>query len=73
MTTCFSPKKMKKNINLNAIERYLKNNEMFAVNYNQELFPGMRLLPKDKKYPTIGLFGSGSFTMIGSTGIVPII
>ena len=46
---------------------------MFTVNYHQELFPGMHLLPKDKKYPTIGLFRSGSFTMMGSTCMVSII
>ena len=65
--------KNEKDINLYAIERYLKNNEMFTVNYHQELFPGMHLLPKDKKYPTIGLFRSGSFTMMGSTCMVSII
>ena len=69
----FFSEKNEKNINLNAIERYLKNNEMFTVNYHQELFPGMHLLPKDKKYPTIGLFRSGSFTMMGSTCMVSII
>ena len=53
-------------IDLNAIEMFLKNHDKFMVSYHQEVFPGMHLLPKEKKYPTIGLFTSGSFTMMGS-------
>ena len=53
-------------IDLSLIEMFLKNHDKFMVSYHQELFNGMHLLPKDKKYPTIGLFSSGSFTMMGS-------
>ena len=63
----FFSEKNNENLDLNAIERCLKNNEKFTISYHQELFPGMHLLPKDKKYPTIGLFRTGSFTMMGST------
>ena len=69
----FFSEKNEKNLDLNVIERCLKNNEKFTIHYHQELFPGMHLLPKDKKYPTIGLFRSGSFTMMGSTCMTSII
>ena len=69
----FFSEKNYENIDLHAIERFLKNNEKFIVNYHQELFPGMHLLPKEKKYPTIGLFRTGSFTMMGSTDMSSIV
>ena len=34
-----------------------------------ELFLGMHLLPKDELYPTIVLFRTGSFTLMGSKNL----
>ena len=43
----------------------MKQNELFHVDYNIELFAGMYFYPKQKHYPTILFFRTGSYTMMG--------
>ena len=40
-------------------------NKLFHADYNSELFAGIYLHPKQKHYPTILFFRTGSYTMMG--------
>ena len=62
--TFFSQKNFT-NIDLNRVYAYMKRNRLFHVDYNVELFAGMYLHPKKQYYPTILLFRTGSYTMMG--------
>ena len=62
----FFSKKDNKNLDMDQLHQYLKGNELYHASYVHELFPGMHLLPKNKLYPTIVLFRTGSFTLMGS-------
>ena len=55
-----------KNLDMDQLYQYLQGNELYYPSYVHELFPGMHLLPKNKVYPTIVLFYTGSFTLMGS-------
>ena len=61
----FFSKKQKKSIDLNFLYDYLKCNKYFHVNYNVELFSGMYLHPKKKGMPTLLLFHTGSYILMG--------
>ena len=61
----FYSKKNYQNIDLIKVHDFLQNNELFHVDYNVELFAGMYLLPKNKQYPTIIFFRTGSYTIMG--------
>ena len=65
----FFSKKDNKNIDLDRLCQYLHDHEKYYASYCHELFPGMHLLPKDKLYPTIVLFRTGSFTLMGSKNL----
>ena len=65
----FFSKKDYKIINMLSLYNHLKENKDYFVSYNIELFPGMYLHPKDKQYPTMILFRTGSYTMMGSKSI----
>jgi TATA-box binding protein (TBP) (component of TFIID and TFIIIB) len=65
----FFSKKDKKNIDLDQISMYLRGHDKYLASYTHELFPGMHLLPKDKAFPTIVLFRTGSFTLMGSKNL----
>jgi len=65
----FLSKKKHMNIDLNRIFEHLKGHDKFDVTYVPELFPGMHLKPKDKTFPTIALFRTGSVTMMGSKSV----
>jgi len=62
----FFSKKDNKNLDMDRLCQYLQGNELYYPSYVHELFPGMHLLPKNKVYPTIVLFYTGSFTLMGS-------
>ena len=62
----FFSKKDNKNLDMDQLHQYLESNELYHASYVHELFPGMHLLPKNKLYPTIVLFRTGSFTLMGS-------
>ena len=40
-------------------------NKLFHADYNSNLFAGIYLHPKQKDYPTILFFRTGSYTMMG--------
>lgn len=63
----FFSKKDNKNIDIAKIYTYLKLNYAlcYDVSYNQELFCGMFVKPKDRTYPTFILFRTASYTMMG--------
>ena len=61
----FFCKKDDKNIDMYSLHNYLKRNKDYFCSYNIELFAGMYLLPSDKVYPTILLFRTGSYTLMG--------
>ena len=65
----FFSKKDKKNIDLDQLSIYLHGHTKYFASYTHELFPGMHLLPKDKSFPTIVLFRTGSFTLMGSKNL----
>ena len=53
------------NLDMSLLYNYMKNNSFFFVDYNIELFAGMYLHPSNKNYPTILLFRTGSYTLLG--------
>ena len=65
----FFSKKDNKNLDMDQLHHYLKGDELYYASYVHELFPGMHLLPNNKLYPTIVLFRTGSFTLMGSTDL----
>ena len=61
----FFSKKDYKNIDMIALYRIMKENKDYYVNYNIELFAGMYLHPINKLFPTILVFRTGSYTLMG--------
>ena len=50
---------------MRSLDNYLKDDKNHFFDYNIELLAGMYLQPKDKFYPTILLFRTGSYTLMG--------
>ena len=65
----FFSKKDKKNLDMCLLYNYLKENKNYFCNYNIELFAGMYLHPINKLYPTILLFRTGSYTLMGGKSL----
>ena len=61
----FYSKKDYKNLDMYSLYNYLKDGKDYFCNYNIELFAGMYLHPTNKNYPTILLFRTGSYTLMG--------
>ena len=61
----FYSQKNYRNIDLRKVYEFMQHNEKFHVDYNIELFSGMYFHPKQKDYPTILFFRTGSYTMMG--------
>ena len=61
----FYSKKDYKNIDMGSLYNYLKGRKDYFCNYNIELFAGMYLHPSNKSYPTILLFRTGSYSLMG--------
>ena len=61
----FYSQKNYRNVDLNRVYEFMQQNEKFHVDYNIELFAGMYFHPKQKDYPTILFFRTGSYTMMG--------
>ena len=59
------------NIDMNALYHYLREHykEKFVIDYNIELFPGLYMKSKIKGLPTLILFRTGSYTILGSKSI----
>jgi TATA-box binding protein (TBP) (component of TFIID and TFIIIB) len=65
----FFSKKDYKNIDMCSLYKNLKENQDYFINYNIEVFPGMYLHPKDKQYPTMIIFRTGSYTIMGGKSL----
>ena len=65
----FFCKKDDKNIDMYSLYNYLKGNKDYFCNYNIELFAGMYLHPSNKLFPTILLFRTGSYTLMGGKSL----
>ena len=61
----FYSKKDYKNLDMYSLYNYLKDRKDYFCNYNIELFAGMYLHPANKNYPTILLFRTGSYSLMG--------
>merc|ERR1712215_374623 len=61
----FFSKKNYRNVDLRRVYKFMQKSRKFHVEYNVELFAGMYLKPKQKHYPTILFFRTGSYTMMG--------
>ena len=57
-------------IDLHKIYYWLKETRKdYLVDFNEETFHGMYLKPKDRCFPTIILFRTGSFTLMGGKSL----
>ena len=65
----FFSKKGYKNVDMSSLYSHLKENKDYFIDYNIELFAGMYLQPKDKQYPTIIIFRTGSYTFMGGKSL----
>ena len=65
----FFSKKDDKNIDMLSLYNHLKGVKNYFCNYNIELFSGMYLHPLNKLYPTILLFRTGSYTLMGGKSL----
>ena len=65
----FFSKKNLKNIDLERVYTHMKKFRGYNVNFNRELFPGMYMIPKPRTYPTILLFTTGSYTLMGGKSL----
>ena len=52
-----------------ALYEYLRMNQNFFINYNIERFAGMYLHPRLKNQPTIVLFRTGSYQIMGGKSL----
>ena len=65
----FYSKKDYKNLDMHSLYNYLKGRKDYFCKYNIELFAGMYLHPSNKIYPTILVFRTGSYTLMGGKSI----
>ena len=65
----FFSKKDYKNIDMPSLYKYMLENKDYFVNYNVEIFAGMYLHPSKKLYPTILVFRTGSYTLMGGKSL----
>ena len=65
----FYSKKDYKNIDMNSLYSYFKENKDYFCNYNIEMFAGMYLHPSNKLYPTILVFRTGSYQIMGGKSL----
>ena len=58
-------------IDLNKLYYYLRERykDKFVIDYNIELFPGLYMKSRIKGFPTLILFRTGSYTILGSKSI----
>ena len=65
----FFSEKDYKNIDMVALYHTMKENKDYYVNYHVELFAGMYLHPTNKLFPTILVFRTGSYTLMGGKSL----
>ena len=70
-TTFFYSYKDHKMIDMSALYYHVRDEfkERFVIDYNVELFPGLYMKTKFKGEPTIILFRTGSYTIMGCKSI----
>lgn len=61
----FFSQKNHMNLDMSLLYSFLRTNNLFFVDYNIELFAGMYLHPKQDRYPTIVIFRTGSYQIMG--------
>ena len=52
-----------------SLYKHLRENRRYFVNYNIELFAGMYIHPKDRLYPTMLIFRTGSYILMGGKSL----
>ena len=71
---CFFSHKERNCFNIDLSEAYyfLRDSKVFFVSFEPEIFAGLVLKPYDKFFPTVLLFRTGSYTVMGgkSVGII---
>ena len=65
----FFSKKDYKNIDMCSLYNGLKETRDYFIDYNIEVFAGMYLHPKDKIYPTMIIFRTGSYIIMGGKSL----
>ena len=61
----FFTRRQRKNIDMCKLYYHMKSNKKYFPHYNLETFSGMYIQPNNKFYPTIILFRTGIFTLMG--------
>jgi len=61
----FFSHKDRKIVDLNAIYAKISNSDLYDVVLEPELFPGLTIKHKNREFPTILLFSTGSYTLLG--------
>ena len=69
----FFSKKNCMNIDMSSLYESMRDDKDYFVNYNVEIFPAMFFHPRNKIYPTILLFRTGSYTLMGGKSVDAII
>ena len=67
----FFMKKNRMKINLNKIHKNINlyHKDIYIPSYNPEIFTGMHVRPKDKTFPLIILFSTGTFLLMGGKSL----
>lgn len=71
----FISHKDSKNLDMTKVYDYVRNKwaPIYLADYNIELFPGMFLKPKCKGWPTIILFRTGSYQIMGGKDVYSVL
>ena len=65
----FFSQKNNTNLDMSALYNYLRQDKQFFVDYNIEIFAGMYLHPRISHYPTIVIFRTGSYQIMGGKSL----
>ena len=65
----FFSQKNHTNLDMCALYNYLRQDKQFFVDYNIEIFAGMYLHPRISHYPTIVIFRTGSYQIMGGKSL----
>jgi len=57
------------NIDMKSLYSHVRENDLYFVNYNIEIFAGLHLQPKIKHHPTIVIFRTGSYQIMGGSSV----
>ena len=65
----FFSQKNSMNIDMKSLYSHVRGNDLYFVNYNIEIFAGLHLQPKIKHHPTIVIFRTGSYQIMGGSSV----